>query len=1111
MISDNNLIQIVYEASSIQDLLDNLSSYKPNKKCTVNDTISNQRINTWCHKVADGDWDKFEKRLNYYNLTLEKLHYLLSSKTNFFTFQSLPSWAYLLKEIIEKVAINNTNGLKSYNFNAKRYKKESLPFDSTLLPIVDVARKKLFAFLKEKNQLANDKKYISIVSTKAYFNFEYSLLIDLVNICAKALQAEFSKNISGEDILYRFLITEQEINLKYVNFANKNLSNGFLDFFITYPVIGKLVAIKVNDWLKTGIEICENINNDIESIDNFFVVRGIKVKNKKIVDINMSLSDPHNGGKTVICFIFESGLKLMYKPKDLSIAVKYNLFLNWLNSKNICLDFKVLKVLNCSHINMKSCHGWVEFVEELTCSTEEEIENFYIRIGMHLCILHILKGVDCYRENLIANGEYPVFVDTETLLYNNLGRTFSSNSIGLENPFIEYDFYNSVLRTGLLPRWMFNYKTAEAFDITGIGSFSERYSSEKLACWKFINTDKMFLTYESVKQPIMKNIATLNGVAKSPKPYLEKIVTGFQNIYLTIIENRDYLLNADSPLKAFADQHTRFVLRPTFLYSSVLKNSLLPKVLKNGIDRSIEIDVLSKALLKYEKTTDDFTILKFETESIERLDIPYLSVFSHSEDLIIKSNKKIKKYFNDSGYNQAIKQLKKLNTVDMAWQIAIIKGSICARETDKDVMNLNVITSSLETNKIDGLSFIDLATEEAEMICKLILDNIKLSNSSVLNWIMPIYSSKFNCHQLMPLDYSLYGGRLGIVLFLASLYSIKEDQQIYDTIFNVINPLESYLCNTIFANKNHYPTISCNLGIGGVVGLGSVIYSLTKISQFLNKPEILENAHLVASMLDLELIQAEHKFGAVEGIAGLIFSLLSLYEQSDSDKILHMADICGRHLIKSNFSWLDVSQIKSKFPEKLIGFGHGISGIILALLRLYKATGNKMYLISARKGIVAKFYFFSKLMKLRDYEGASPSYEFMLGWCNGFSGIALCDIDSLSITKMPEIERELEITLGLTVNSSWHDVDHVCCGSFGRLETLLTAKTELSQSGLMRLARSKAADVVFEARRRGKYRLLSDSTIQTFDPRFFRGIAGIGYELLRLAYPNRLPSVLLWK
>jgi lantibiotic modifying enzyme len=31
-----------------------------------------------------------------------------------------------------------------------------------------------------------------------------------------------------------------------------------------------------------------------------------------------------------------------------------------------------------------------------------------------------------------------------------------------------------------------------------------------------------------------------------------------------------------------------------------------------------------------------------------------------------------------------------------------------------------------------------------------------------------------------------------------------------------------------------------------------------------------------------------------------------------------------------------------------------------------------------------------------------------------------------------------------------------------------------------------------------------------YSPGFFQGTAGIGYELLRIAHPDMLPSVLLW-
>jgi lantibiotic modifying enzyme len=44
----------------------------------------------------------------------------------------------------------------------------------------------------------------------------------------------------------------------------------------------------------------------------------------------------------------------------------------------------------------------------------------------------------------------------------------------------------------------------------------------------------------------------------------------------------------------------------------------------------------------------------------------------------------------------------------------------------------------------------------------------------------------------------------------------------------------------------------------------------------------------------------------------------------------------------------------------------------------------------------------------------------------------------------------------------------------------------------------------------GGFRLISDTPAGAFKPGLFRGIAGIGYQLLRIAAPDRVPSVLLW-
>lgn len=90
-------------------------------------------------------------------------------------------------------------------------------------------------------------------------------------------------------------------------------------------------------------------------------------------------------------------------------------------------------------------------------------------------------------------------------------------------------------------------------------------------------------------------------------------------------------------------------------------------------------------------------------------------------------------------------------------------------------------------------------------------------------------------------------------------------------------------------------------------------------------------------------------------------------------------------------------------------------------------------------------------------------------------------------------------------------MDNLCCGNFGRFELLLVASQKLSRSEFREMASKKAAQVLANAAKRREYKLFGNLPNHVFSPSFFQGTAGIGYQLLRLAYPELLPSVLLWE
>lgn len=366
------------------------------------------------------------------------------------------------------------------------------------------------------------------------------------------------------------------------------------------------------------------------------------------------------------------------------------------------------------------------------------------------------------------------------------------------------------------------------------------------------------------------------------------------------------------------------------------------------------------------------------------------------------------------------------------------------------------------------------------------------------NWITLGYSAQAQGCQFQPMGYDLYNGCIGVALFLAALEKVIGNAGFRDLTLAVLLPLRKLL-----RNSQSNQELAKKIGIGGAIGLGSLIYALVRISQFLNEPDLLQDAKQAGSLLTPEIIFADQHLDIIAGTAGAILGLLALEVTADAD-ILELAMAGGNHLlnnrVKSETGYRAWQTLDGKI---LTGFSHGAAGIAYALLRLYETTDEVKFLEAATEAITYECSVFSPAAgNWPDLRSPQPS--FMTNWCHGAPGIGLARLGSLAILDTSEIQQEIETALTTTQQFGLSEVDHLCCGNFGRIDFLLVAACQLLRPRLLDEARKKAALVISRAEK-------PDSFRGVYDPSFFRGIAGIGYELLRLAEPNLLPSVLLWE
>ncbi|MEQ9549609.1 MAG: type 2 lanthipeptide synthetase LanM family protein [Coleofasciculus sp. G3-WIS-01] len=1190
------LVRIVEQACS---LTDRLATGEISSNPSDSDIRIKSRLEKWCQTAAQGDLEKFQKRLAWDNINLSTVSRFLGHVSLSGT-QNLPDWVETFQAGIEaapsisietlkrpssiprnRVKSEDDNAISTFHPKKPGFLTDVLepgksssflnpqnpiPFEETFLPFIQVARDKLTALTGDSSPN---------LTAAACADLERSLLVSLSSLCSSSMELKFSAfRAKRQSALSRLLEQSQNSYTKthYRAFIQQMLKNGgLLAFFQDYPVLARLVATVTDFWVDATGEFIQRLTADWSTIQQTFQP---DMELGQVNSINPCKSDPHNQGRSVMEVSFASGLKLIYKPKDLGLDVAYFNLLNWCNQHFIqsphfpsLQPYKLLNVLN------RATYGWVEFVEYLPGQNPAEIKRYYQRAGQLLCFLYVLGANDCHHENLIAWGEHPVLVDLETLMQHPFqeiagqARKEGAEAVSLA----QRRLMDSVMGTGLLPHWHLGSDKRTAYDLSGLAGFGNQETSDQIPKWENINTDRMVLTHETAKLSSQTNAPSLAGIIQAPNEYVNELVDGFEHKYRFLVAHREALLATDGPLSALSHQRVRCLFRPTQVYASVLQKSLHPQYLRDGVDHSIELEVLCRAFLGTDLKHPWWRILKAELQALEQLDIPYFAADSDSDALpVVKSEVPC---FAQPSYTQMIANFQRLNQDDLAEQVAIIRSSLylfvagevgtaasdikvrsrhfsarsAAGEVGTATSDIKVRSrhfsarsaKALTTNsKVSGIRVrfdIDSSKWGEKSAATSVLDDdispiseqesvqqaihiaqelqrraIQADDGSA-TWIGLGFLPQVNRFQLQPIGNSLYDGCSGIALFLGALTKITGDNQWRDLCLGALQPLRRILPDSDAESRQKLT----RLGIGGAAGLGSIVYSLVRISQFLEDRTLLADAKQAACLITRDRIAADQQFDLVAGAAGAILGLLTLYQVTADSGILAQATNCGEHLLNHRVISETGCKTWATGAEKpLTGFSHGAAGIAYALLRLYEVTQEVVFREAAEDAIAYERHLFSPTQgnwpDLRSYALIDGKPTYMTSWCHGAPGIGLARLGSLVSLDTADIRAEIAIALDTTLQFNWQNIDHPCCGNCGRMEVLLVAAQKLLRPDLVEIVKKQANWIVRRAKQVGGFHLFPQFPQDVYNPGFFQGTAGIGYQFLRLAHPDLLPSVLLW-
>jgi type 2 lantibiotic biosynthesis protein LanM len=1072
--------RLIVRAATIDELLS--GDYEPLPGQKDDADLAARRLAAWCRSCASGDWALFDRRLQRDGLMLGEVLPRLATvrRRASASTPALVKDAIWIETALQHAAPNRGPAGVSAAI-------EPCPFEHLFLPVVEQAAALLWMDI--------DSRVRGNFNDAARACLSRALLKDLSSLCAPALYERFDQARKSPGPPDGTLPSRPGGgSARYDQFVAAMRAGGVRRLFEDKPVLLRLIAAMTRQWIDTSRELVLRLGADLESIRGDFGAPGAACR---VAHIDGGLSDPHSGGHLVQILSFEDGSRVVYKPKDLRIDVAWHDLVERLNRAGPPVAIEPMRAI------ARDGYGWTEFVDHTHGTDAEGCARFFKRSGAWLALFHCFAATDMHQENMIAAGDHPVPIDLEMILQATAAERKAQDPEGQAFDAASEIVANSVLTVGLLPA----YGRSPDNKVFAVGAMTSDRNVKARLTWTDINTDAMRPAKSKDAAKTNPNLPHVGGDYARFGDHIGDFIAGFQD-YAKFLRRRTRDPAFDGLFDGFAGLPVRKVIRPTQFYYLLLQRLKDHRSMADGATWSAQADFVAR-LSDWEKETDPvWPLQRAERSALLALNVPHFVSPSDANEIADAAGLSVRTGATP-GLDRARARVAGFDEEEIAWQVDVIRHSTSTLSRTDAMLAAPSIVPELRGRLRPGAA--DLPAKE---IFRAEADRIaaELSRQAIRRgpgaaWIGLDWLGDSEVSQLVCLGPDLYNGVCGIALFLAAHSTVTGSAPSAALAQAGVAHLRWQL------KSRNAARIARSLGIGGAAGLGSIVYALTVMSKGLNDAELLADAHRAAELVTDELIAADKRLDVMSGSAGAILGLLRLYRDAGSGDVLKRAVKCGEHLLGQNRTGVEGrrSWVGQGFGSRALnGMSHGAAGFAYALASLSAATGREEFARAASECVAFENSSYDPgRSNWPDLRGAGePSW--LCQWCYGATGIGLARI---AASRRGAMDAGLAATdIGNAVDGAKRappsGVDTLCCGTLGGVEFFCAAGDALGRSELRELASQRLMAIVRNAAAAGDYRWNSGNG--RFNLGLFRGLAGVGYTLLR-RLDGSLPNVLIWE
>ncbi|MEU3254255.1 DUF4135 domain-containing protein [Streptomyces sp. NPDC006997] len=359
-----------------------------------------------------------------------------------------------------------------------------------------------------------------------------------------------------------------------------------------YPVVASEIEVIATTTVDAVVHAARSLARDIEALSGELPdARG------RLLDVNPVGSDRHAGGRQVISLGFDGG-RVYYKPVSLASADLLHRFVELAGVPSELWPGRLRTV-------DRGGYGWLEEAKFRPCTEVSQVRRFWRRCGVLLAVCCLLNFTDGHFENLVAAGEHPVLVDTETLFQNYAWRSRGGRLA-------------SVVDTGLVqhagpaapPSGM-----TSAFQVMGGGRLS---SLSPAADGE--GTDTMAVRFQRTLHEPPVNLPVLASRFQTVDGYVEELVDGFRTVFSLCRQRRNEILGDSEFWDRAAAHESRQIIRETRYYVRLLRLTEQPDYAVSPA----RAEHMITDWLRFEEPDNRYnTLVADEVAALKGFDIPY--------------------------------------------------------------------------------------------------------------------------------------------------------------------------------------------------------------------------------------------------------------------------------------------------------------------------------------------------------------------------------------------------------------------------------------------------------------------------------------------------------